>query len=123
MSAVTPLLNRTVDQYRHETARNATGGLDETRVLVGQVEVRISQPSATERVMSRTQVGPQQGQAELTQPVYAEPDADIRRGDELEDADTGEVWRVVARVAPSKGGVYLRLDVELLQAELTEEAS
>jgi hypothetical protein len=117
------LLNRTLDHFRVETVRNSTGGLDETRVLQGQVDVRVSQPSATERVMARTQVGPQQGAAELTYPVYAEPDADIRRGDELEDAATGEGFRVKDAIHPSKADTYLRLDTEVFQVEITEEAS
>src|SRR5690606_2635566 len=63
-----------------------------------------------------------QGQAELTQPVYCDPGEDVRRGDELVDETTGEVFRVVAAIRPSVA-VYLRLDTEVLQAEPAGEAS
>ncbi|WP_017602206.1 hypothetical protein [Nocardiopsis lucentensis] len=121
--SITHLLNRALDHYRIETTRNSTGGLDETRVLVGQVEVRVPQPSATERVMARTQVGPQQGAAELTQPVYTEADSGVRRGDELQDPTTGEGFRVKDAIRPSEADDYLRLDTEVFQVEITVEAS
>lgn len=120
---VTHLLNRELDHYRVEKTRNPTGGQDETRQPLGTVWVRIAQPSASERAMARTGVGPQQGAAELTPPLYAEPDEDIRRGDELEDPVSGEVFRIVARVVPSVEDAYLRLDVEVTQAEPTQGVS
>ena len=116
------LWNRTVDHYRTETVRNATGGLDEQRIQVGVLDVRVPQPTALEWVVARSQVGPQQGQAELTQPVYCDPDEDVQRGDELEDPVSGEVFRVVAAIRPSEA-VYLRLDTQVLQAEPRVEVS
>lgn len=116
------LAERVLDHYRPETLRNASGGLDETRVPLGQIEVRASQPSAEERSLARTAVGPQQGQAELEGQFYTEPDEDVARGDELEDPVTGEAWRVVATLAPSRP-VYLRLDVAAFQPEPTEGVS
>src|SRR5690606_41747397 len=79
-------------------------------------------PTALERVMARSQVGPKQGQDELTQPVFCEPGEDVRRGDELVDEATGEVSRVVAAIRPAVA-VYLRLDTEPLQAEPAGEVS
>ncbi len=121
--SISHLLNRELDHYRTTAVRTPTGGLAEERALVGQVWARVPQPSATERIMARTQVGPQQGGAELTQPVYVEPQEDIRRGDELADAATGEVFRVKDAITPSKEGVYLRLDTEVVQAETVGEGA
>ncbi|QBI56801.1 head-tail adaptor protein [Streptomonospora litoralis] len=118
---VAHLLDLTLDHYRVETVRTPSGGLSEDRVHLGKVDVRPSQPSAQERALARTAVGPQQGQAELTQPVYVEADEDVRRGDELEDPVTGVVRRVVARLRPSEEDAYLRLDVEVHQPEPTVE--
>lgn len=116
------LWNRALAHYRTETVRNDMGGLDEQRIRLGVIAARVPQPTALERVMARSQVGPQQGQAELTQPVYCDPGEDVRRGDELVDETTGEVFRVVAAIRPSVA-VYLRLDTEVLQAEPAGEVS
>ena len=59
--SISHLLNRELDHYRTTAVRTPTGGLAEERALVGQVWARVPQPSATERIMARTQVGPQQG--------------------------------------------------------------
>src|SRR5690606_41016858 len=80
--------NRALAHYRTETVRNDMGGLDEQRIRLGVIAARVPQPTALERVMARSQVGPQQGQAELTQPVYCDPGEDVRRGDELVDETT-----------------------------------
>lgn len=53
----------------------------------------------------------------MVHPIWTEPDEDIRRGDELHDPETGQTWRVVVAVRPSVDGVYLRLDVEIVQTE------
>src|SRR5690606_10235853 len=90
------LWNRALAHYRTETVRNDMGGLDEQRIGLGVIAARLPQPTALERVVARSQVGPQQGQAELTQPVYCDAGEDVRRGDELVDETTGEVLRVVA---------------------------
>lgn len=121
--SITHLLDRELTHYRTTGVRTPSGGLSEARTAVGVVWVRVPQPSsstgpaATERVLARTQVGPQQGGAEMVHPIWVEPDEDIRRGDELADDSTGEVWRVVADVYPSVDGVYLRLDCEKHQAD------
>ena len=120
---VSHLLNRELDVYRTTGERTPTGGLATQRTRLGAVWARVPQPSSgtgpagSERALARTGVGPQQGGAELAHPVYTEPDEDIRRGDELTDQATGQVWRVVAAVAPSVEGTYLRLDCEVHQAE------
>ncbi|MFD0773376.1 head-tail adaptor protein [Streptomonospora algeriensis] len=103
-------LNRVLTQRRPVGTPTGSGGKTTTWVTVGTVRCRVSQPSAAERVAAR-----QQG-AVHTQPVYCAPDADVRRGDELVDTDTGETWRVKAVIYPSVR-VYLRADCELIQAE------
>lgn len=115
---VSHLLNRELSVYRTTGVRTPTGGLAEERSLVGQVWARVPQPSSpSEQVLARTGVGPQQGGGEMVHPIWTEPDEDIRRGDELHDPETGQTWRVVVAVRPSVDGVYLRLDVEIVQTE------
>lgn len=103
-------LNRVLEQRRRVDTWTDSGGQTSTWVTVGPVRCRVSQPSAAERVAAR-----QQGSVH-TQPVYCQPDADVRRGDELVDPDTGETWRVTALIYPSVR-VYVRADCELIQAE------
>lgn len=114
---LTALLNRNVDLYRVQTVPNGYGGFTEQRVFVKDVWIRVSQPSATELVMARTAVGPQQGGAEFRFPVYSDPDELIYRNDELVDNETGQMFRVVAVISPSAHDVYLRMDCEFIQEQ------
>ncbi|MDA2805707.1 head-tail adaptor protein [Nocardiopsis suaedae] len=104
------MLNRPLAHRRRVDTPTESGGHTSVWVELGAVRCRVSQPSAAERVAAR-----QQG-AKHTQPVYVSPSADVRRGDELRDAATGEAWRVTAVIYPSER-VYLRADCELIQAE------
>src|SRR5690554_1674769 len=115
---VAGLLNQDVDLYRTMLMPNGAGGYDEERVLVRQLRVRISQPSASERVMARTGVGPQQGAAVLAYPVYTTADEVVYRNDELE-LPNGDIYRVEAAMQPSKPGTYLRMDCEFIQKQPT----
>src|SRR5690606_41999498 len=116
------LWNPAPARSRTDAVGHDMGGLDGQRSRLGVIAARVPQPTASEREMARSQVGTQQGQAELTQPVYCDPGEDVRRGDELVDETTGEVFRVVAAIRPSVA-VYLRLDTEILQAEPAGEVS
>lgn len=101
-------LNRRLKQWRREEASDGSGGTVTTWLLIGTVRARVSQPTAAERTAA------QQAGAEHTQPVYVQPRADVRRGDDLVGAEGS--WRVVAVFRPSEP-VYLRADCELVQGE------
>ena len=101
-------LNRRLEHYRREEEPDGSGGVMTDWVRLGSVRARVSQPTAAERVAA------QQAGAEHTQPVYVQPRADVRRGDELRGAEGA--WRVTAVFRPSEP-VYLRADCKLTQGE------
>ena len=101
-------LNRRLEQWRREETPDGSGGTVTTWLLIGTVRARVSQPTAAERVAA------QQAGAEHTQPVYVQPRADVRRGDELRGPEGA--WRVTAVYRPSEP-VYLRADCELTPGE------
>lgn len=105
--SITHLLNETVTQRREVRTPDGAGGTRADLAPIGTLAVRIPQPSTTERFYA------EQPQAEHTQPIYADPDADLVRGDELVHAD-GRAWRVTAVLHPSKAK-YVRADCELLE--------
>jgi hypothetical protein len=106
MSAISHLLNRTLGLRRPIAAADGAGGSTTTWTGLGPIPCRTSQPTATERLYAA------QAEAEHSQAVYFEPDADVRKGDEL--VDGGDVWRVAATIRPSQAQ-YLRADCELIQ--------
>ena len=106
MSEVTHLLNRTLGHRRPVVADDGAGGSTTTWADLDPIPCRTSQPSASERLYAA------QAEAELTQWIYFEPDADVRKDDEL--VDGGDVWRVAATIRPS-ATAYLRADCELIQ--------
>ncbi|WP_413788073.1 head-tail adaptor protein [Streptomyces platensis] len=110
MSRVARLLNASATVWRASRTSDGMGGWDETRTQVGNkpVRARISQPSATERVVA------DQSGSTLSHVVYLLPDADVRRGDELRQP--GRVFKVLAVFEPSEPGTYLRADCEVRQA-------
>ena len=120
--SIAGLLNQTATLYRRTLTPNGSGGFTEVRDLVRQLRVRVSQPGASERVMARTGVGPQQGAAMLAYPVYTTADEVVYRNYELE-VDNGDVYRVEAAVQPSKPGTYLRMDCEYIQKQPTNPGS
>jgi len=120
--SIAGLLNQTATLYRRMLTPNGSGGFTEERVLVRQLRVRVSQPTAAERVMARTGVGPQQGAAMLSYPVYTTADEVVYRNDELEMGG-GDVYRVEATMQPSKPGTYLRMDCEYIQKQPTNPGS
>lgn len=116
--SIAHLLNQTATLYRFQLMPNDTGGFTEERVEIRQVRIRVSQPTATERMMARTGVGPQQGAAVLHYPVYAAPTEVVYRNDELE-LDNGDIYRAEAVLGPSKPGTYLRMDCQYIQKQPT----
>lgn len=115
--SVTHLLNRELAHYQRVNLPGEAGGTVTEWVAAGPVAARVPQPAASERIAAM------QPGAELTRPVYVEPDEVVERGDELRDAETGEVFRVVASFVPSESGVYRRLDTEVVQSEPQQEES
>lgn len=107
MSRLSHLLNRRIEVWRPVRVDDGMGGWEETWTQVGTVRTRVSQPSATERVVA------DQSQARLTHVVYLEAAADVRRGDELRDGT--RVFTVLATFEPSVSGTYLRADCEARQ--------
>lgn len=103
------LLNRTFEVWRPTTTKDAGGGQRVTRVNMGAVRARISQPSADER-----EVG-QRAEARVTRNVYTRSDADVIRGDELRGG--GLVLDVLGTVVPSEP-VYKKCEVESREAEV-----
>lgn len=101
-------LNRRLGHWRQDTVQDGSGGQVTEWVSLGTVRARVSQPTAAERVAA------QQAGATHTQPVYVQPRADVRRGDELRGPEGS--WRVTAVFRPSEP-VYLRADCELTQGE------
>lgn len=104
------LLNRTLQVWRRTTGRDSGGGQATTWIQVGTVAARRSQPTSAQIATA------QRAQAQLTDVIYTEPDADVQRGDELRDPDSGECLRVEATFTPSEP-VYLRADCHSRQAE------
>jgi hypothetical protein len=110
MSRVGHLLNTTLEVWRAVLVPDVGGGQTETRVLQSTQRARVSQPSSAQRA-----VGDQNG-ADITDVVYFEPGADVRRGDELRrpspSTPAGPVERldVWAVFEPSAPGTYLRAD-------------
>lgn len=109
MSSIDHLLNRRLDLYRRVSTDSGSGGLIDTWVNQGEVPCRVSQPSASERMLAH------QSGAAHTHAIYLSASADVARADRLRDEDTGETWRVMATVYPSVAGTYLRADAELIQ--------
>lgn len=108
MSRVSRLLNTSADVWRRTRTSDGMGGWTQVWAKVAAARVRLSQPSAAERTIA------DQSGSTLTHVAYAEPDADIRRGDELRQG--ARVFTVLAVFEPSEPGTYLRVNCELRQA-------
>lgn len=118
--AIAHLLNRTVQVWRTEREPDGAGGWVSTRVFSHNLEVRISRAGVRERAFARTDVGDMQGAAELTHIIYADDDADIRRGDRLRTIDLEVVeYRVMGTQRATNPDVYIRAEAELIQPEET----
>lgn len=119
MVSIRHRLNRTVTAWRPTGVDDGAGGRVITMVEVGEVAVKIDQPSAAEQ-----EVAAQWG-ATITHAGYAEAGADIYRGDELRGDDgfgVGEVFRVVYTVRPSQPR-YLKFGLDRRQGEPAGELS
>lgn len=106
-------LNRRLALWRDMPAPDGSGGQTRHLTEVGHVYAQVNQPTARERSTAS------KDGAEQTVPIHLAPGADVRRGDELRGPRGGvdEVYRVTATVTPSRDGVYLRADCELIQPE------
>ncbi|WP_211323291.1 phage head completion protein [Amycolatopsis palatopharyngis] len=97
------LCNRTMTVWRRLLTEDDGGGQVTTWAEIGDVAVRISQPTVQERVAAQQLLGV------LTHVAYAEPATDIQRGDELRDPTL--TLRVMATLVPS-APAYLRCECE-----------
>jgi head-tail adaptor len=107
MSRVGHLLNASLTVHRTVRTSDGMGGYTSVLTALGSVRARVSQPSATERVVAA------QNGADLSHVVYLAPSADVKRGDELHRAS--DVFEVLATYQPSVSGTYLRVDCKLRQ--------
>ncbi|MEV8151343.1 phage head closure protein [Streptomyces fradiae] len=105
---ISHLLNRQLAVWRTLTTDDGAGGQTSTRVQHGTVPAKVDQPSATEQMVAM------QSGSGHSHNVYLQPDAPVRRGDELRG--DGQVLRVLAVVQPSTP-VYAKALCELTQEE------
>ncbi|MCZ4604989.1 head-tail adaptor protein [Streptomyces sp. Lzd4kr] len=104
-------LNRELEVWRPETADDGHGGQTTSHALQPDpVRAKVDQPSATEQLVAA------QTTSEHSHDVFLLPSADVRRGDELRDATTGEQWRVLAVIGPSTAR-YRKALCQLIQGE------
>lgn len=89
-------LTRALEVWRPGTADDGLGGQTVTLTMVGTVRAKVDQPSFATGDERRQ--GGQWG-AEHSHNIFMEPDADVRRGDELRG--DGQTFRVLATVHPS----------------------
>jgi hypothetical protein len=102
------LLNASVDVYRPTFTSDGRGGLTRETSKVGTIRARVMHlPRQREEY-----TGGRMGDV-LTDIVHALPDADVRRGDELDDGSARRL-RVVSVVLDS-GRTYKRIDCQELQ--------
>ena len=113
MSRVAARLNASAECWRKGQVSDGMGGWQTGWAQVGAspVRCRLSQPSATERVVAA------QNGADLTHVVYLLTTADVRRGDELRQP--GRIFEVLATYEPSEPGTYLRADCKVRQVSTT----
>ncbi|WP_018503078.1 head-tail adaptor protein [Parafrankia discariae] len=111
---ITRRLNRELEVWRPVAEDDGAGGQTVTPMLVDTVPMKIDQASAAERLLAA------QAGAELTHNGYAEPDADIARGDELRG--DGQTFRVDSVVEPSTPR-YRKAGLVQVQAEPGDEPS
>ncbi|MER7076631.1 head-tail adaptor [Saccharopolyspora kobensis] len=102
------LFNRTAIVQRATSTPDGSGGWVRVWVEVGRIPVRCSQPSAAERETA------QQSGAVISHHIYAQPGADVARGDRLLVDDL--VLDVESVVEPSEP-VYLRAACRSVQHE------
>ncbi|KLL11584.1 MULTISPECIES: head-tail adaptor protein [Protofrankia] len=104
-------LNRTLQVWRPTRTQDGAGGYRTVYVRQpSDVRAKVDQPSDAERLLAV------QTQSEQTDGIYLLPTDDVRRGDELRDPDSGEVWRVAGVMRPSSVR-YRKAHGELVQSE------
>ncbi|WP_030744454.1 phage head closure protein [Streptomyces sp. NRRL F-5135] len=107
---ITHLLNRQLTVWRTVTVPDGAGGQETSLRPVGDVAGKVDQPSAADRMLAA------QAGSRHTHTVYLQPDADVRRGDQLHG--DGQVLTVHSVVQPS-APVYRKAECELTQTEGT----
>jgi hypothetical protein len=112
---ISHLLDRALTVYRPTAEGDGAGGQTVTHAAAGDVRAMVSQPNAAER-----ETASQHG-VRLSHIVYAEPGADVRRGDQLggelpSDVPAGSRLRVIAIVRNSRS-TYTRIECEITQTE------
>lgn len=104
-------LNRELEVWRPTTQPDGAGGQSTTFTRQPEpVRAKVGQPTTSERLLA------QQAESRHSHSIYLLPAADVRRGDELRDAATGEVWRVMSLSGPSSPR-YRKATTELTQSE------
>lgn len=111
MSRVARMLNASAEVWREGRVPDGMGGSPTGFAKLGDVRCRLSQPSATERVVAA------QNGADLSHIVYLPTTADVQRGDELRQP--GRAFKVLATYEPSEPGTYLRADCKVRQVSTT----
>jgi head-tail adaptor len=102
------LVNRVLEVWRPTTTADGSGGQVVTFVRQADVDAKMDQPSATERVVAA------QAQSRHSHNIYMVAGAGVERGDELRGG--GQVFRVISVVEPSRP-VYRKALCELVQVE------
>lgn len=102
------LLNTTVTVQRPTLTPDGMGGYVETLTEVATEAAKVDQATPAEREVAA------QWQSAHSHNVYTNPEANIRRGDELVWGE--RTFRVVATVQPSRP-VYLKAECEYVQRE------
>jgi len=108
MSRIVRLLNSRADVYREQRTADGMGGFTTAWALAGTVPARFAQSNATEQT-----IGGQSGETQFHS-VYLNPDADVRRGDELRKGQ--DTYLVMSVSEPSMPGVYLLATCRYRQA-------
>jgi len=116
MSAITHWLVSSLVVWRPSFVADGSGGFTETLASQGAQSVKVDQSSAAEQTVA------QQAGANHTHNVYAEPDADVERGDWLapsgvdpNDLTAGETaYQVISTTQPSTPR-YLKCAAERIE--------
>lgn len=118
--AIAHLLNRTLEVWRTVREPDGAGGWTQTQVFSHDLDMRVSRASVSEKVLARTDVGPMQGEAELTHILYADDGADLLRGDDVHDPENPADWyRIMGVQRSTNPETYVRAEAKLDQVEPT----
>lgn len=104
--------DRSLEVWRHSRTGDGVGGTTSTLAKVGDVEAKVDQPTALERMVAA------QSGAELTHSIYLDPNdpIQVKRLDELRHGTW--TWRVESVVIASEVD-YVKAGAVLIQPEGT----